>query len=49
LLLLGLVRVGDVPWWEGNQPRVGVRIRVRVRTSFNNFKKYFRNEHTHMT
>ncbi len=31
MLLLGLVRVGDGPWWEGDQPRVGVRVRVRVR------------------
>ncbi len=29
--MLGLVRVGDGPWWEGDQPRVGVRVRVRIR------------------
>ncbi len=29
--MLRLVRVGDGPWWEGDQPRVGVRVRVRVR------------------
>ncbi len=31
MLLLGLVRLGDGPWWEGDQPRVGVRVRVSVR------------------